>query len=269
MWDFSLRLDHDRDRSLFMQIAQAIAADIGRGRLRPGDRLPGSRTLARMIGVNRVTVLAAYDELAAEGWVATHPARGTFVSADLPQDDAPPRPRAIGGPAAFTLPPGPALTKWLAPARGTLSFRSSYPDTRLIRTEPMLRACPPCCSAPAARSWCNDPEGTRAACAIARCCATRALAVSAENVLVTRGARWRSRSRTARCCVGDESPRIRATAVEAFRQSGPRRAVPVDAGGLDAALARMVARSPVRAVYSASPSAADNGSRRPRDGRRC
>ena len=61
---------------LFTQIAQAVVDDICRGRLGSGDRLPGTRTLARTIGVDRVTVLAAYDELAAEGWVTTHPARG-------------------------------------------------------------------------------------------------------------------------------------------------------------------------------------------------
>ena len=86
MWDFNLHLERDRNRTLFTQIARAVVDDICRGRLRPGDRLPGTRTLAKKIGVDRVTVLAAYDELAAEGWVTTHPARGTFVSSELPDD---------------------------------------------------------------------------------------------------------------------------------------------------------------------------------------
>src|SRR5262249_34379460 len=54
------------------------------------DELPGSRTLAATLGVHRNTVLAAYRELVAEGWISTEEARGTFVSRAIP-DVAPRR----------------------------------------------------------------------------------------------------------------------------------------------------------------------------------
>ena len=44
-----------------------------RGRLRPGDALPGSRALAQSLGVHRNTVLAACAELTAEGWIFSEP----------------------------------------------------------------------------------------------------------------------------------------------------------------------------------------------------
>jgi DNA-binding transcriptional regulator YhcF (GntR family) len=74
-WDFAIELDRTRDRSLSRQIAQAIAADIYRSRLRPGDRLPGSRTLAGMLNVHRQTVTTAIDDLIAEGWLISRRTR--------------------------------------------------------------------------------------------------------------------------------------------------------------------------------------------------
>ncbi|MFT3924680.1 MAG: PLP-dependent aminotransferase family protein [Myxococcales bacterium] len=64
---------------LHVRIAQSVANDIARGRLKAGARLPGSRSLAQMLGVHRNTVNAALAELTAQGWVEPQPARGYFV----------------------------------------------------------------------------------------------------------------------------------------------------------------------------------------------
>src|SRR5687768_1683111 len=88
-WDFALAahaLQSWPGRGpLVARLAALIGAEIRRGRLRPGDRLPGSRTLARTLSVNRNSVVAAYQELEAEGWVEPRPAGGTFVSERLPE----------------------------------------------------------------------------------------------------------------------------------------------------------------------------------------
>src|SRR4051812_31806623 len=78
-WQLALQTA-ESDQPVFLQIARAVIDDVKRGRLKPGAPLPGSRTLAETLGVHRNTVLAAYDELAAEGWIVREPARGTFVS---------------------------------------------------------------------------------------------------------------------------------------------------------------------------------------------
>lgn len=88
-WEFVFPLERQSGVPLFQQIARAIAADIRRGRLRPADPLPGTRTLARALGVQRQTVVSAFDDLIAEGWIVSRSARGTFVSTELPD----PRPR--------------------------------------------------------------------------------------------------------------------------------------------------------------------------------
>jgi GntR family transcriptional regulator/MocR family aminotransferase len=83
-WEFAFDVDRSHGVSVVRQIARAVAAEIQRGRLRPGDRLPGSRTLARTLRVRRQTVVAAFDDLVAEGWLVSKRTSGTFV-ASLPE----------------------------------------------------------------------------------------------------------------------------------------------------------------------------------------
>src|SRR2546427_8114995 len=52
---------------------------IREGVLAPGLKLPASRDLARTLGVNRATVVLAYEELVAAGWARSHVGQGTFV----------------------------------------------------------------------------------------------------------------------------------------------------------------------------------------------
>lgn len=85
----------DRRRPLAEQLYDEIGRRIREGELAPGDRLPASRRLAAEIGVGRNTVVAAYQQLAAEGYLETAGAGGTRVSRDLPV-----RPlRFVGAPA--------------------------------------------------------------------------------------------------------------------------------------------------------------------------
>lgn len=79
-----LELDDAPGVPVFLRIAHALVRDIRRGRLRAGDALPGSRPLATALGVHRNTVIAAYRELLAEGWIVSSPARGSFVSPAIP-----------------------------------------------------------------------------------------------------------------------------------------------------------------------------------------
>lgn len=59
---------------------EQLRASILEGRLRPGLRLPSSRDLARSLGVARITVVAAYERLQAEGYAVARRGTGTFVA---------------------------------------------------------------------------------------------------------------------------------------------------------------------------------------------
>ena len=122
--DLHISLDGPGDLAgkMYAQIRAAIVA----GRLRPGERLPSSRELARRLAVSRTTVGVAYDRLLAEGFVCGRIGAGTFVSAaphprleDRPRD-SPLRPRPVWD----RLPP-PLVMSDLAPA---FDFRAGVPD---------------------------------------------------------------------------------------------------------------------------------------------
>jgi len=66
-------------RQVYDQVRRAIHA----GALKPGGRLPSSRDLARRLGVARASVVAAYDQLLAEGYAQGRTGSGTYVSDDL------------------------------------------------------------------------------------------------------------------------------------------------------------------------------------------
>ncbi|QKG18957.1 PLP-dependent aminotransferase family protein [Actinomadura verrucosospora] len=65
----------------YRRVADAVAADIAAGRLRPGDRLPPQRAFARRRGIAASTAARVYRELGRRGLVVGEVGRGTFVLA--------------------------------------------------------------------------------------------------------------------------------------------------------------------------------------------
>jgi GntR family transcriptional regulator/MocR family aminotransferase len=138
-WIFPIALQPDSCEPVYLQITRAISADILRGRLAPGTALPGSRTLAKTLGVHRNTVLAAYRELQAQGWTEPLP-RSTRVSAAPPLASAW-EPGALREVLGFPLEPAAPPTLCELPRRpGTLTFGTGLPDLRLMATEELARA---------------------------------------------------------------------------------------------------------------------------------
>src|SRR5262249_11745178 len=82
-------------------VYEALRSAILGGRLRAGTRLPPTRDLARQHGLARGTVVAAFAQLQAEGYVRSTVGSGTFVGEVPPdallgvarQSERPPRPR--------------------------------------------------------------------------------------------------------------------------------------------------------------------------------
>jgi GntR family transcriptional regulator/MocR family aminotransferase len=74
------------DRPLYRQIYEAIRMAILSGEFGPGKRLAATRALARELGVSRITVLNAYEQLFAEGYLDGKGGAGTFVAAELPDN---------------------------------------------------------------------------------------------------------------------------------------------------------------------------------------
>jgi DNA-binding transcriptional MocR family regulator len=86
-------LNRERTIALYLQIAEQIKDQISTQQLPVGARLPTIRQLADELGVTRVTVQNAYDELQAGGWIEATIGRGTFVSQQV---QTPALPRSFG-----------------------------------------------------------------------------------------------------------------------------------------------------------------------------
>ncbi len=74
-----IALDRSSGMPLYRQICQRLREAILSGELSEGTRLPTERALASELGVNRTTVMNAYNELASEGLIEGHVGRGTLV----------------------------------------------------------------------------------------------------------------------------------------------------------------------------------------------
>jgi GntR family transcriptional regulator/MocR family aminotransferase len=71
---------------LYRQIYEGIRRAILSGKLVSGTRLPASRVLANQLSVSRLTVVNAFEQLLAEGYLEGKTGAGTFVAARLPED---------------------------------------------------------------------------------------------------------------------------------------------------------------------------------------
>lgn len=140
-----LQVDPHGARPVYRQIADGVRSAQAEGRLEPGDRLPPTRDLARALGVNRNTVVAAYELLATEGVVESRPGRGTFVVSGAPgrSSEAQARPEWLGGFSRAVDGPGIARLRsiyGLVTAHEGISFAGSYPAPELMPVEPFRQA---------------------------------------------------------------------------------------------------------------------------------
>ncbi|MBZ4417533.1 PLP-dependent aminotransferase family protein [Myxococcus sp. RHSTA-1-4] len=263
-WKLNLEVTPDSDAPLFVRLSRAIVRDIERGRLSPGDALPGTRALARQLGIHRNTVDAAYRELIQQGWASAEPSRGTFVSGTLPVKT----PRGFGSAPRQRMPARPAfrLDGWeespreatAPPPRGTLLFNDGAPDVRLAPAVELSRAFRRVLTGRSRTTLAvGDPRGEPLLRrTLARMLSeTRGLAAGEDDVLVTRGSQM-GLFLVARALVrpGDvvavESLGYRP-AWDALRLAGAELVgLPVDAHGMKVeALQALLARKPVRAVF--------------------
>jgi GntR family transcriptional regulator/MocR family aminotransferase len=145
-WTPNLIIRRDVGASVHQQIVHALIEEIRTGRLPPGSALPGSRKLAEQLKLNRKTVVQAYDELIAQGWLTAGTTRATIVSQDFPVVDQAPAGGVRGRATPVVAQPDFPLRRrapniaYVAPSDGMLTFDDGAPDTRLAPIEALARA---------------------------------------------------------------------------------------------------------------------------------
>ena len=141
-WALNLSLNWEETKPIYLQIADYLRDEIRRGRLAPGSALPGSRSLAEQLTVNRKTVVMAYEQLLSEGWIVSRDKSGTFVSGQLPQPpvlpDTPEPAHADQAPRQRPPDlPAPTPSAGLAPS---IIFSDGIPDVRLAPLDQLAQA---------------------------------------------------------------------------------------------------------------------------------
>ena len=100
----TLSVDRDHEQSLFRQLYNEMRRVILSGAVTPGSRLPATRHLAQMLGVSRMLVVGVYEQLVAEGYAEGRTGAGTFVSGDMLEPLAAPKPSVAESAMAASRP---------------------------------------------------------------------------------------------------------------------------------------------------------------------
>lgn len=245
-----IELAGDDSQPLFLRLAASILGEIERGRLQPGDRLPGTRSLALSLKLHRNTVTAAFQELMMQGWLVAEPSRGTVVAYDLPSVNL-----HAGRKSA-------AATSAITPdeSDGVLHISDGTPDARIMPAVEMARAFRHAALQPPnlQGGGYGEPGGARALRnALAQYLAQeRGLAVPPGQIMVTRGSQMAIYLAAATLVSPGDAVAVEEPgypyAWEAFRAAGARViGIPVDAQGIDVARLETAARQEPRlkAIY--------------------
>lgn len=241
------------------QVARAVMSAIRSGQLPPGATLPGSRPMARELGVHRNTIVTALEELREQGWLETSRASHTRVTRTLPieADVAPASGRASG--TRFRLPSFHNTARsFEAVPRDVLDFTGGLPDARLFPAQLLARAYRRSLKLSSGRALAfGHPAGSlklreRLAEQLAE---RRGVSVGVDELLITRGSQLALHLLSlALLRPGDvvavESPGY-PSAREALSLLGARLLpIPVDGEGLDVdALERALRKTRLRAMY--------------------
>jgi GntR family transcriptional regulator/MocR family aminotransferase len=263
-WRVSLRdrIDPQGNVPIYMQIIQALIRDIESGRLASGTYLPSTRELAAVLGVNRKTVVLAYEDLIAQGWLDSAGTRGTVVSASLPEQlNKNRRETEVTMSTAvidyrFSAPPERSLA---LPSGLGLKLDEGAPDGRLFPAELLARAYRSSTHRASRenRFQYRDPRGSPA---LRESIATmlksqRGLPVAAENICVTRGSQNGIYLATQLLVRPGDTVLVEELtyepAVAVFKAIGARiLSVPLDEDGIDTdAIEQACRKHPVRAVF--------------------
>jgi len=139
-----IAIDRFSETPVYMQIARKMIGAIQHGTLAPGVKLPGSRLLSQLLEVHRKTIVAAYSEIDAQGWIETLPNKGTFVTSkslivppgQLAYDPVRHYPKTTG----FSFQKSMLLDRPVAVSKTDLEFTDGLPDVRLAPLDKLSKA---------------------------------------------------------------------------------------------------------------------------------
>jgi len=192
------QIDRTSDRSLIDQIVAAVLGAIAAGELTAGMKLPPTRRLAQLAGVNQLTAGRSYRRLAERGAVVSEVGRGTFVRAGTAAHGETRSPSETSWQTYVLEPERPSAAAWILAELAALSGDSSrdpialsvgHPPGELVPAE-LLEAAATIARAGAASFAYGPVAGDEALRnELARLGRLRGLEDDPSSILVTTGAR--------------------------------------------------------------------------------
>ncbi|MCE7063463.1 PLP-dependent aminotransferase family protein [Dyadobacter sp. CY343] len=258
-------LDRLSGTPVYLQVAHKLINAIQRGVLANGAKLPGTRSLAEILEVHRKTVVAAYQELDAQGWIEMRPNKGTYVTyssenrypglKNFRAEDLVSYPRETG----FAFEKSMLLDRPVSVSNVDLEFTDGLPDVRLAPMDKLAKAYSGVLRRKNNRKYLgySHAEGNmyfreKLAGYLNN---TRGLHIKAENILTTRGVQMGIYlasqlliNKGDRVVVADLSY---YTANMIFQKAGAHiLSIPVDEQGISVdALRKLCETTPVRLLY--------------------
>lgn len=137
------QLDKSLPKSMYLQLADTILLSIKEGNLKTGQKLPSSREIAVYLGVNRITVSKAFEELQNQGWLESFTGKGTFVSSSIPDienENLKNQSKKTQKTAGFVINKEHYLESNYFEPKTDLYFDDGYPDPKLAPLKELYRA---------------------------------------------------------------------------------------------------------------------------------
>lgn len=186
-WKSIITINRSENRPVYLQISDTIINEIMQGRIQKGFKMPGSRSLANSLEVNRKTILQAYDELMAQGWIEIIPTKGAFIKKSLPEMKW--QPLAEPAPPLETKPPS-TTSKYDLP-RSEYVIDDGTPDYRLAPIDLLLKTARSISKGAIGKSVLLGNhffgESTLRQNLASHLSTTRAINGTVDNILITRG----------------------------------------------------------------------------------
>lgn len=80
-----ITIDKSLPSPAYMQVVNGLIALIRDGIIKKNDPVPGTRTMASLLKLHRKTIISAYNELMAQGWLIVVPKHGHHIALELPE----------------------------------------------------------------------------------------------------------------------------------------------------------------------------------------
>lgn len=132
--NLTIPLDRDSEEPIYRQLIRHVRAQVESGSLTAGTRLPASRDLARQLNISRISVVNAYAELRAEGFLSAHAGRGTFVAGDRDSSATPSATPQASATAETPSLPDRSIREMMRLARkpGVINFSNGSPPSEFF-----------------------------------------------------------------------------------------------------------------------------------------